>query len=210
MDLTKNGLASALAKHGGLIPMGNGRIVNGYETTVEQFPWIVSMQYYGSHRCGSSIISTTRILTAAHCTINIQPSFLSVRAGSTNSQTGGQSVTVAQFTNHPSYNTVTLENDISVMVLSTALNTAPAGVMIIPMPIQGAAVATGIVVYVAGWGALCENCSGTATLRYVGVPVITNADCNSMYGGGITVGMLCAGFPEGGRDACQVRINYLM
>lgn len=36
------------------------------------------------------------------------------------------------------------------------------------------------------------------------VPVTTNAQCNAMYSGMITAGMLCAGFPEGGRDACQM------
>lgn len=57
---------------------------------------------------------------------------------------------------------------------------------------------------VAGWGATCEGCSATNILRFVTVPVITNAQCNTMYGGMISAGMLCAGFPEGGRDACQM------
>lgn len=58
---------------------------------------------------------------------------------------------------------------------------------------------------VAGWGLLCESgCSVTAILNFVTVPVITNAQCTAQYGGIITAGMLCAGFPEGGRDACQM------
>lgn len=57
---------------------------------------------------------------------------------------------------------------------------------------------------VAGWGAQCEGCSATDILRFVTVPVISNAQCNTQYGGMITAGMLCAGFPEGGRDACQM------
>lgn len=57
---------------------------------------------------------------------------------------------------------------------------------------------------VAGWGTTCEGCDGTNILRFVSVPVISNAQCNTMYGGRITTGMLCAGFPEGGRDACQM------
>lgn len=68
---------------GGMIEFAQSRVVNGNATTIEHFPWIVSMQYYGSHRCGGSIITTNRILTAAHCTINIIASSLSIRAGST-------------------------------------------------------------------------------------------------------------------------------
>ena len=41
------------------------------------------------------------------------------------------------------------------------------------------------------------------TCQYVQVPAVTNADCNKAYGGGITESMICAGYPEGGKDACQ-------
>ena len=41
-------------------------------------------------------------------------------------------------------------------------------------------------------------------MRYVNAPAITNAQCNSAYGGAITDSMLCGGFPGvGGKDACQ-------
>ena len=49
--------------------------------------------------------------------------------------------------------------------------------------------------------------SGTITpdtCQYVQVPAVTNADCNSAYGGGITESMICAGYlGEGGKDSCQ-------
>lgn len=199
-----NEVAVDMAEERGTIPLAASRVVNGNSTTIEQFPWIISLQYYGSHRCGGSIITTTRILTAAHCTIGILPSYLGVRAGSTDSQTGGQLIPVAQFTNHESYNPTTLENDISVVFIVSELNTAPAGVSVIPLPMQGAAVSDGVIANIAGWGALCEKCPGTKILQYVGLPILSNTECNSMYGGAIAEGMLCAGFVEGGSDACQV------
>lgn len=188
---------------GGMIPFAQSRVVNGNATTIEHFPWIVSMQYYGSHRCGGSIITTNRILTAAHCTISITPSLLSIRAGSTDSQVGGELVAVTDFTNHHLYNPTTLENDISVMVIASRLTTTGTTVTVIALPMQSAPVADGVVANIAGWGALCEGCSGITTLQYVGLPVLTNANCKSMYGGSVTASMLCAGFAEGGRDACQ-------
>ena len=39
-----------------------------------QFPYQVSFLYFGSHRCGGSILDPLHIVTAAHCLdfINIQ------------------------------------------------------------------------------------------------------------------------------------------
>lgn len=203
LDL-ENGLdVFVTEEEGGMTPFAQSRVVNGNSTTIEHFPWIVSMQYYSSHRCGGSIITTNRILTAAHCTISIAPSSLSIRAGSTDSRSGGELVAVTEFTNHQSYNPTTLENDISVMIIASRLTTG-ATISVIALPMHGAAVADGVVGNVAGWGALCEKCPGISTLQYVGLPVLSNAQCNTMYGDSISAGMLCAGFVEGGRDACQV------
>lgn len=45
-------------------------------------------------------------------------------------------------------------------------------------------------------------------LHAVSVPLITNAQCNSDYGGSITGSMVCAGKRGvGGVDACQVYIR---
>lgn len=46
------------------------KIVGGNETTIEQHPYQVSLRYRGFHYCGGSILTPTRVLTAAAC---IQP-----------------------------------------------------------------------------------------------------------------------------------------
>lgn len=120
-----------------------GLIVGGEQTTIERFPWIVSLQALGAHFCGGSIISTTRILSAAHCTVGRQATSLSIRAGSTNNLAGGQLIGVSQVFNHPQYNPSTIDNDICVVVISSPLNLAPAGVAIVPLPIQGQGVPAG-------------------------------------------------------------------
>ena len=42
-------------------------------------------------------------------------------------------------------------------------------------------------------------------LQWVQVPLVTNAQCFQNYNGhiGITSSMICAGYPEGGKDSCQ-------
>lgn len=202
MPTKPNGLATLLAEHGGMIPMSTGRIAGGYPTTIEAFPWIATIQSFGSHHCGASIISPTRLITAAHCTAGIPVSGLQIRAGSTDSQAGGEFVQVNNIIGHPLYNPLTLENDIAIMWIP-ALNTAPAGVYAIGLPLQHAGVPTGAMAQVAGWGALCSECGGINLLRYVSVPIVSNAECNAYYGGGIAPGMLCAGLSQGGQDACQ-------
>lgn len=185
-----------------MIPMGD-RIVGGQPITIQQVPWIATMQRFGGHRCGVAIISTTRLLTAAHCTVGIPASGIQIRAGSTNSQTGGQFVQPTTIINHPQYNQgAPTNNDITVIWIP-ALSFG-GGVAAIGLPAQGSSPATGALSLVAGWGALCWQCAGTNMLRGVNVPVVTNAACAAAYGAGrITGAMLCAGFPNGGQDACQ-------
>ncbi|KAG8434508.1 hypothetical protein GDO86_012765 [Hymenochirus boettgeri] len=43
------------------------RIIGGSDTTIENYPWQVSLQYMGQHICGGSILNSHWILTAAHC-----------------------------------------------------------------------------------------------------------------------------------------------
>ncbi|XP_037040630.1 trypsin-like isoform X1 [Bradysia coprophila] len=205
VPLAENGLAALLAEHGGMVPMGegNGRIVGGDAVSINNFPFTLSLRRLGSHRCGASLIRANRALCAAHCTVGIGGTGFELRAGSTQHASGGQIQTSTSVLNHPSYNANTLNNDISIVRVGANFNTGLAGIAVIGLHAAGAGVAAGSTVTVAGWGATCEGCAGSAGLRAVSKPVVANAQCNTNYGGGITAQMLCAGFAAGGRDACQ-------
>lgn len=82
VPLEKNGLAALLAEYGGMIPMREGRIVGGEAVSINSFPWALTLRLNGAHRCGATIISTTRGLSAAQCTDTIAGDAFQVRAGS--------------------------------------------------------------------------------------------------------------------------------
>lgn len=83
------------------------------------------------------------------------------------------------------------------MHLESPLDLSPVAVATIGMPVQGAGTAAGISSRVSGWGAISEGGPGSPVLQAVAVPIVSNADCNAAYGGGITDGMICAGYTEG-------------
>lgn len=65
----------------------------------------------------------------------------------------------------------------------------------------------------AGWGATNEEGESTCNLREVKVPIMTNLDCiqsTSYAKGMISENMMCAGYPKGQKDACQVFRNFLI
>ena len=43
------------------------KIIDGTETSINEYPWTVSLQIADGHICGGSLISENWVLTAAHC-----------------------------------------------------------------------------------------------------------------------------------------------
>lgn len=99
------------------VVQSNDRIVGGFETTIEQNPWQISLRYYNRHRCGGSIIGKSWVLTAAHCTEGISTGPLSIWAGSANLTSGGTIIFVKQIHQHERYNPRILNNDFSLLEL---------------------------------------------------------------------------------------------
>jgi hypothetical protein len=61
-----------------------------------------------------------------------------------------------------------------------------------------------------GWGVTAQNGPPSDVLNEVTVPILSNKECRTTSYGNkkITDNMICAGFPEGKKDSCQVSIHF--
>ena len=101
-------------------PASVTRIVGGESAGTSTWDWAVSISLNNTYLCGGAILSSSWIITAAHCTSGIPAAQLTVFAGS-NNVFSGQSRVASSVIIHPSYNDITYENDISLIQLSTPL-----------------------------------------------------------------------------------------
>merc|ERR1712088_960969 len=88
----------------------NGRIVGGQETEEHEYPWQVGLVSRNGRTpwCGGTLISSTHVLTAAHCTVGEKPKRLRVLLGEHNVADGEfNRVNVAEIINHPDYDSQT-------------------------------------------------------------------------------------------------------
>ncbi|CEJ90625.1 hypothetical protein VHEMI06393 [[Torrubiella] hemipterigena] len=185
------------------IPSVTGRgenIVGGQDGTIQQFPYQANFNKNNSPHCGGTILDKRTILTAAHCTYGLTASAMSIRVGATDLNEGDR-YQVEKFIQHPKYNAQATDYDVSILKLSKDLifndSVQPIG------SITNSEAATGTLITVSGWGATSEGVYGTTTLQYVDVPIVDHDECNKDYNGAITSRMICAAFPEGGKDSCQ-------
>ncbi|XP_054737834.1 trypsin 3A1 [Anastrepha obliqua] len=186
----------------------DGRIVGGNEAEIYQFPYQVSIQLDGVHRCGGAIYTSAIIISAAHCIeLPDMPELYAVRAGSTEHEHGGAYLPVRRILIHPDFQASNvINNDISVLALAFPL---PFNINIQPIPLATKADMTnvfGMLLFVSGWGATSEGSQVKATrLRYVAVQQFEQSDCKAKFASTVSVTerMLCAGAVGGGRDSCQ-------
>jgi len=184
------------------IPNRSNRIVGGVETEENEYPWQVGLVSASGSRpwCGGTLISDRHVLTAAHCTAGSSPSSISVLVGEhrTDDSTFTR-VPLSAITDHPDYNSGTLDNDYSILTLAEPVEFS-ATIAPACLPSTNSDFA-GVLATVSGWGTLSSGGNQPTVLNEVDVTVQSNAECNSAYGSGITDNMICAA--DAGKDSCQ-------
>lgn len=176
-------------------------IVGGTDAPAGLVAWTVSLAT-SSHFCGGSILNERTIITAAHCIDGQSAGNLKVRVGSLRHASGGTQYSVSQIKKHASYSASTIDYDIAILILSSAISIDGTNVKAVSLP--SSEPASGSVIRTSGWGTTSQGGSLPATLKYVDVNVVARTTCQSNYGSSsITARMICAGVNGGGKDACQ-------
>lgn len=189
-----------------------GRIVNGTKATLGQFPYQMSLRrsYSSRHFCGGALVTSKHVITAAHCMymnrVKIQPWTIVVVGGElqlSKSTPTGQRRGVSTFILHPEFDLNTLHNDLAVLILQVPFVMTPElhGALFPTGPLEH-----GSICQVAGWGYPAENIPiANNDLMYIDLPIMPDDMCRVLLENvtDFPPGMFCAGYLEGGQDACQ-------
>lgn len=196
-----------------------GRIVGGVEANPYSWPWQISLRAqtqrsytnddYG-HVCGGSIINKRWIVTAAHCVYSGRSypmRFWEILTGDHDRRKEERSETrykVEKLIIHENYKQIGFHNDIALFKTTKdiAFNNE-----VQPVCLTKEQVEPDKLCFTTGWGAThFGDSKGSATLQQVTLPVIGHEQCSKPDYLGMSVDkkeMVCAGYPEGQKDACQ-------
>ncbi|CAG7674170.1 unnamed protein product [Allacma fusca] len=186
------------------------RIVGGEDANQNEFPYQVSIQAFGRHFCGGSIIGPEQVVTAAHCLRAIPAAFagLHVVAGKHNlalREDFSQTLQVVKIIRHPKYDVTSVQNDIGILITEKPFEFNTEVQPIRPMPANSTEEGDSVV---TGWGVVYENDTRIPDiLQKVTVPILPQRTCvrvlkigRALYNPAV---MICAGDLAGGRDSCQ-------
>ncbi|GAA3780143.1 S1 family peptidase [Streptomyces phyllanthi] len=180
-------------------------IVGGTTTTASAYPYVMQITNASqSQFCGGTLVSPTKVITAAHCMVGRTTGNTRVVGGRTyRNGTNGTVATVSRIWIHPNYNSSNMTSDVAVITLGTSMpyTTAP-----YVTASQTGVYAAGTTARILGWGTTSSGGSSSNQLRTATVPIVADSVCgsSSSYGSEyIASSMVCAGYTSGGVDTCQ-------
>ncbi|KAF1675327.1 CTRL protease, partial [Pygoscelis papua] len=179
------------------------RIINGQNAVPGSWPWQVSLQTRsGSHFCGGSLINENWVVTAAHCEFNPYSHVVVLGEYDRGSNTESVQVkTVVRAITNPSWDPHKLNNDITLLKLSSPAQLGPRVSPVCLAP-ANLALPTNLQCITTGWGRTNTNSQALAArLQQVTLPLISPRQCMQYWGNRITSSMLCAGGV--GASSCQ-------
>jgi len=188
----------------------NNKIVGGQEAIIGAYPWMVALvssrntNANSGQFCGGTLIRPDWVLTAAHCVVDSTASRIDLVLGRHNLSDSavGERIAAKKIIVHNLYDASNQINDIALVQLETP--STQANVQLIDANTEELS-NPGSEATVIGYGLMKEQAmSGPGKLYNVNVPVVTNDNCKIAYGDdSIIDSMICAGYPEGGKDSCQ-------
>jgi len=200
-------------------------IYNGEEATPGEFPWQLSQQRLGStwsHSCGASLLSSTYVLSAAHCVDGASVTILRVVAGvHDRTDPNGVISNVASYKTHERYNLAgegTFGNDISILTLSSPIAANGGSIQYASLPDDNNDLFFGRRGVISGWGRTGSSNVLPIFLQKVETTIISTAECNSVLapvsGASATDKMACLLDSVAGGGSCNgdsggpLNVNY--
>jgi secreted trypsin-like serine protease len=166
-------------------------IIEGDPAPAGLYPFQVSLiiaqtdkgDEFNGHFCGGSLISSTWILTAAHCvTVDdgvSAPGEINAYVGSPNFK-GGDRIAVKAVHRHPDYVHSVTEHDVALLELSRAPRSGLkyATVDLVGKDTEQQYTKAGTPVSIVGWGTT-ENDELSEQLRHTSIKMVERAECNA-------------------------------
>ncbi|CAH0697535.1 unnamed protein product [Spodoptera exigua] len=165
----------------------DGRIVGGDHVTIEEFPYAVAYTYLYPgpgitvQRCVGSLVSSFHVLTSSFCFTGANLDNMRIRAGSTNSLSGGTIVEIDNVVKHPDYTETPRSHDIAVTFLKTPLGLSNV-INVLYLPPANTYIPDGQSLKVVSWGFESESGPQLETLKTVFLNKLSLADCQAVYG----------------------------
>ncbi|KAL9985794.1 hypothetical protein ACROYT_G008239 [Oculina patagonica] len=185
----------------GSTPIAQSRVIGGQDAKPGAWPWQIALQRFGRFICGGSLISSTWVVTAAHCvsgSSNAANYKVVVGDHNRNTNEGTEEVVDAKrIISHPNYNNPRLSSDIALIELASPVKLSQR-VNPICIPSHDSDVPTGSRCFITGWGKIKHPGSSYHILQQAMMPVIDNNKCKQkIQASGVSISltpqMLCAG-----------------
>ncbi|XP_074081479.1 serine protease 55 isoform X2 [Macrotis lagotis] len=174
------------------------RIVGGINTSTLEVPWQVSIHFNHTFLCGGSILDKWWILTASHCFINDNTSYLEVYLALEESDKSVEKRNVKKLILHPNFNQLFMDHDIALILLDSHIefNTKKTPICL-TKNLQNVEEC-----WVSGWGKTQPLKIMDIPLQKVQLEILDWERCSDkVYL--LTDNMICAWDPEGKKDSCQ-------
>ncbi|MFJ3666403.1 trypsin-like serine protease [Streptomyces sp. NPDC090106] len=188
----------------------DAKIIGGSTTTITSAPWMAQLWYYDDTTdtgffCGGTVVSRTKILTAAHCVKGYDwANYGAIVTGTTNmpdasGNTDGTVTGALRQWSHPSYSSRTIDNDIAVITLSAPVTATP---IRMTTSTDTTSYKAGTSAKLYGWGRTSSTTDDVSdVLKTATLPIQSDTTCANYYGADFVKGhMVCAGTAASGSD----------
>jgi len=199
-----------------LTPYSNSRILGGDPVDPHSMPWQAALVWTNTYilKCGSVIICANFVMSAAHCNyyyetgrpINMTKE-IEILIGEHDLQNPSSTRhSIKAVHEHPKYRlTMNTEGyyDFTIYELGEPIEFRLEAQALYLAYRKGQYLHVGTMMVVSGWGQTTYQGNVSHQLRAVKVPLVSDSDCERIYGGSLKT-LFCVGYLiEGGKGSCH-------